>query len=81
MTIYYIKMKSHLSVCLSVYIFPHHANNSVISTLDLVCVIAVSSGTSKFVFYKSVSALCLAHEHLKGTAVALFCHVLICKDL
>ena len=35
----------------------------------------------KVCFYKSVSALCWAHEHLKGTAVAPFCRALICKGL
>jgi len=51
--IYYIKLKIRLSVCLSVYIFAvmlltrssRHG-----TTQDLVCVIAMFSGTSKFVF-------------------------------
>ena len=53
---YYIKLKSRLSVCLSVcpstffLVTPITRSSRLGSTQDLVCVMAVSSGTSKFVF-------------------------------
>ena len=71
-----IKLKA---VCLSVHIFPQHADNSqsvisawIDSGLGLCdsCVL----WHEQVCFYKSVSALCWAHECLKGTAVAPFCH-------
>ena len=50
--IYYIKLKSRLSVRLSSFFFvmPTTRSSRLGSTQDLVCVMAVSSGTSKFVF-------------------------------
>ena len=79
--IYYIKLKSclsiSLSVCLSVRLC--HAANSVIisawigSGLGL-CDSCVP-GHEQVCFFKSVSVLCWAHKRLKGTAVAPFYHV------
>ena len=72
--IYYIKLKSHLSVCLSVRLC--HAANLVFTVwIDSVLGLCNSCVPEheQVCFYKSVSALCWAHECLKGTAVAPFC--------
>ena len=73
--VYYNYKAEKPSVCPSAF-FPRHADNLVISAW-------INSGFGlcdcgvfwheQVCFYKSVGALCWAHECLKGTDVAPFC--------
>ena len=70
-----ILLKCCLSVCPSILIWCH-ADISVISAwinLGLVSCDSCGLWHKQVCFYKYVSALCWAHECLKGTTVAPFC--------
>ena len=73
--IYYIKMKSRLSVYLSVRIFPRHADNSVIlAWIDSGLGLSDSYGLwhEQVCFYKFLRPVCWAQGCLKDAGVAQF---------
>jgi len=76
-------MKSRLSVCLSVLIFPRHADNSVIlAQIDSELGLSDSYGLwhQQVCFYKFLRPLSWAQERLKDAAVVHFrLHFASCK--